>query len=152
MGHGLPVSWSMEDYDTDDLIGKIFLFFEAQESGKLRKGHRVPWRGASYLKDGHEAGLDLVGGWHDAGGMFKGPIVPVGFSAVACDSASTWVTVIDLGYDHRVIPVVLVPSAHLQWRDHCRSPQACVPALLGGGADRLGDARWRCHIESWPVR
>lgn len=58
----------VEDYDIAELLGKCFYFFEAQESGKLRPGHRVPWRGDSYLNDGRDDGLRLSGGWHDAGG------------------------------------------------------------------------------------
>ena len=46
-------------------------FFEAQKSGKLPEGHRVSWRGDSYLADGQQAGIDLVGGWFDAGGVLR---------------------------------------------------------------------------------
>lgn len=41
---------------------------ELQESGELRKGHRIKWRGPSYLNDGKKQGIDLTGGYHDAGG------------------------------------------------------------------------------------
>lgn len=61
--------WGIEQWDTDDLIGKIFQFFEAQKSGKLPEGYRVPWRGDSYTNDMHGCGDDLSGGWHDAGGL-----------------------------------------------------------------------------------
>lgn len=60
--------WDLQTYPMDELLGKAFLFFEFQESGRLRPGHRAPWRGDSYLHDGKKEGLDLVGGWHDAGG------------------------------------------------------------------------------------
>eukprot|EP00892_Ulva_mutabilis_P003515 jgi/Ulvmu1/1535/UM011_0265.1 len=63
--------WKLENYDVDELIGKIFLFFEAQESGTLRPAHRVSWRGDSYLHDGCKEGIDLAGGWHDAGDHLK---------------------------------------------------------------------------------
>ena len=52
-----------------DLLGASFLFFDAQESGKLRAKHRIKWRGDSYLLDGSDIGLDLSGGWFDAGGV-----------------------------------------------------------------------------------
>lgn len=64
-------AWTLETYDTDELLAKAFLFFEIQESGKLRPGHRVKWRGDSYLQDGQKMGLDLTGGWHDAGGAAR---------------------------------------------------------------------------------
>jgi Glycosyl hydrolase family 9 len=60
--------WTLETYDMNELLGKAFYFFECQETGKLRKGHRVKWRGDSYLHDGKKEGLDLSGGWLDAGG------------------------------------------------------------------------------------
>ena len=36
-------AWTFDKYDTDELLAKGFLFFEVQESGKLRPGHRVKW-------------------------------------------------------------------------------------------------------------
>jgi Glycosyl hydrolase family 9 len=63
-----PRSWSLDDYNMDELLGKVFYFFECQESGKLRLLHRVKWRGDSYLRDGEASGMELAGGWHDAGG------------------------------------------------------------------------------------
>ena len=58
-----------------------FLFFEAQESGALREGHRVPWRGDSYLQDGIPEGFDLTGGWFDAGGACcHSPVLATAFS------------------------------------------------------------------------
>jgi hypothetical protein len=63
--------WSVKDWDVDELIGKNFLFFEAQESGKLRSNHRIEWRGDSYLNDKIKVGgqtRSLAGGWFDAGG------------------------------------------------------------------------------------
>lgn len=64
-------SWRLQDYDVAEVMGKVLLFFEAQEAGLLRVGHRVPWRGPSYLDDGKAAGLDLSGGWFDAGGTSR---------------------------------------------------------------------------------
>lgn len=66
---------SWED-QIDDVIAKNFLFFEAQESGRLRYGHRIKWRGDSYTEDMYTPdsrdgnSRDLAGGWFDAGGMY----------------------------------------------------------------------------------
>jgi hypothetical protein len=60
--------WKLDEYDVPDVLGKALLFFEAQESGHLRAGHRVAWRGPSFLADGQADGLSLSGGWFDAGG------------------------------------------------------------------------------------
>ncbi|KAL0303867.1 UNVERIFIED_CONTAM: Endoglucanase 12 [Sesamum radiatum] len=52
-------------------LSKSLLFYEAQRSGKLPPEQRVQWRGDSALSDGQEAGVDLVGGYYDAGDNVK---------------------------------------------------------------------------------
>lgn len=47
------------------------LFYEAQRAGALPSSNRIPWRGDSALKDGSDKGLDLSGGWYDAGDHLK---------------------------------------------------------------------------------
>jgi len=55
-----------------DALDKALLFFEAQRSGKLPAGQqRVTWRGDSGLSDGSAAGVDLAGGYYDAGDNVK---------------------------------------------------------------------------------
>ena len=53
------------------------LFYEAQRSGKMPKNKRIPWRFDSELDDGKDLGLDLTGGWHDAGDHIKFGLVRV---------------------------------------------------------------------------
>ncbi|GFP97991.1 endoglucanase 12 [Phtheirospermum japonicum] len=57
--------------DYGDALTKSLLYFEAQRSGKLPKNQRVQWRGDSALGDGKSAGIDLVGGYYDAGDNVK---------------------------------------------------------------------------------
>ncbi|KAK6156120.1 hypothetical protein DH2020_010368 [Rehmannia glutinosa] len=52
-------------------LTKSLLYFEAQRSGKLPTDQRVQWRGDSALNDGKDAGVDLVGGYYDAGDNVK---------------------------------------------------------------------------------
>ncbi|MGD1952962.1 MAG: glycoside hydrolase family 9 protein [Leptolyngbyaceae cyanobacterium] len=47
------------------------LFYEAQRSGNLPDNNRIAWRGDSALKDGTDVGLDLTGGYYDAGDHVK---------------------------------------------------------------------------------
>jgi hypothetical protein len=47
------------------------MFYEFQRSGKLPPGQRNNWRGDSGLNDGADVGVDLTGGWHDAGDHVK---------------------------------------------------------------------------------
>ncbi|GLJ28183.1 hypothetical protein SUGI_0553620 [Cryptomeria japonica] len=54
-----------------EALGKCLLFLEAQRSGRLPSGQRVTWRDHSGLTDGLLQGVDLVGGYHDAGDHVK---------------------------------------------------------------------------------
>jgi len=46
-------------------------FYDAQRSGKLPEGFRVKWRGDSAMEDGSDVGVDLTGGFYDAGDHVK---------------------------------------------------------------------------------
>ncbi|CAN6566601.1 unnamed protein product [Malus baccata var. baccata] len=54
-----------------DALSKCLLFFEGQRSGKLPPSQRITWRKDSALKDGSDVGMDLVGGYYDAGDNVK---------------------------------------------------------------------------------
>ncbi|KAI3786964.1 hypothetical protein L1987_41077 [Smallanthus sonchifolius] len=58
-------------FDYKDALTKSIIFLEAQRSGMLPPNHTPPWRGDSALDDGKEAGVDLVGGYYDAGDNVK---------------------------------------------------------------------------------
>ncbi|CAI9762577.1 unnamed protein product [Fraxinus pennsylvanica] len=58
-------------HDYGAALSKSILFFEAQRSGYLPKNQRVQWRGNSGLNDGKMSGVDLVGGYYDAGDNVK---------------------------------------------------------------------------------
>lgn len=60
------------DYPYATILGDSLLFYEAQRSGNLSAmpgGNRVPWRGDQLLDDGSDVGLDLSGGYYEAGSM-----------------------------------------------------------------------------------
>ncbi|XP_008792937.3 endoglucanase 15-like [Phoenix dactylifera] len=57
--------------DYKQALHNSLLYFEAQRSGKLPPNQRVLWRGDSALKDGSDAGVDLTGGYYDAGDNVK---------------------------------------------------------------------------------
>ncbi|MFE6974122.1 glycoside hydrolase family 9 protein [Streptomyces sp. NPDC057682] len=63
-----------------EALQKSLLFYEAQQSGPLPDTNRVGWRGDSALDDGKDVGLDLTGGWYDAGDHVKFGL-PMAFSA-----------------------------------------------------------------------
>ena len=58
-------------YNYAEALQKAILFYEAQQSGQKPAWNRVSWRGDSRLTDGSDVGLDLTGGWYDAGDHVK---------------------------------------------------------------------------------
>ncbi|MCY8586288.1 glycoside hydrolase family 9 protein [Bacillus haynesii] len=74
---------SAEEYPHNyaELVQKSLLFYEAQRSGRLPENSRLNWRGDSGLEDGKDVGLDLTGGWYDAGDHVKFGL-PMAYSAV----------------------------------------------------------------------
>ncbi|GAV65778.1 Glyco_hydro_9 domain-containing protein/CBM49 domain-containing protein [Cephalotus follicularis] len=65
----LPFAFAGHDYG--QALSKSILFFEAQRSGYLPSNQRVTWRANSGLNDGKASGVDLVGGYYDAGDNVK---------------------------------------------------------------------------------
>ncbi|KAI0693824.1 Six-hairpin glycosidase-like protein [Cytidiella melzeri] len=53
------------------LLGDLLYFYEEQRSGKLPATNRVSWRNDSATDDGGDVGLDLSGGYYDAGDYIK---------------------------------------------------------------------------------
>ncbi|KAH9850026.1 Six-hairpin glycosidase [Lenzites betulinus] len=54
-----------------DLLGNLLYFYDEQRSGKFPPNKRVSWRNDSALDDGSDVGLDLTGGFYDAGDYVK---------------------------------------------------------------------------------
>ncbi|XP_058201053.1 endoglucanase 6-like [Rhododendron vialii] len=65
----LPLAFAGHDYG--QALTKSILYFEAQRSGYLPSTQRVQWRSNSGLDDGKANGVDLVGGYYDAGDNVK---------------------------------------------------------------------------------
>jgi len=75
-------------YDYNEVIGASLKFYEAQRSGVLPSGNRIPWRGDSGLLDRTANGSSLVGGYYDAGDTVK-----YGFPAAVSMSFLAWAMV-----------------------------------------------------------
>ena len=67
---GLAASSAAPNAQWSTVLGNSLWFYDAQRSGKLDQGtygNRVSWRNDSALNDGSDWGIDLTGGWYDAG-------------------------------------------------------------------------------------
>jgi endoglucanase len=64
-----PSSGGTPNPQWSNLLGNLLFFYDVQRSGKLPPTNRVYWRNDSALDDGKDVGLDLTGGYYDAGGM-----------------------------------------------------------------------------------
>lgn len=58
-------------HDYREALSKSILFFEGQRSGKLPPEQRQAWRKDSGIRDGFDSGVDLSGGYYDAGDNVK---------------------------------------------------------------------------------
>ena len=70
-GSGYEGTKGTGKYNYGEALQKSLLFYELQRSGDLPEKVRCNWRGDSCLKDGSDVGLDLTGGWFDAGDNVK---------------------------------------------------------------------------------
>lgn len=67
----LPSASADDHHNYGEALQKSIWFYEAQVSGPKPEWNRVSWRGDSALNDGQDVGLDLTGGWYDAGDHVK---------------------------------------------------------------------------------
>ncbi|MEO0409322.1 MAG: glycoside hydrolase family 9 protein [Cyanobacteria bacterium P01_A01_bin.135] len=82
---GSSGSPSTTDINYGEALQKSLLFYEAQRSGPLPEGNRIEWRGDSALQDGADVGIDLTGGYYDAGDHVK-----FGFPMAASMTMLSW--------------------------------------------------------------
>jgi len=80
-----PSALAASNYNYAEALQKSIYFYEAQRSGKLPENNRVEWRGDSGLQDGADVGVDLTGGWYDAGDHVK-----FGFPMAATATMLAW--------------------------------------------------------------
>jgi endoglucanase len=69
--HQQPKARAASTYNYGEALQKAIYFYEEQSSGTKPSWNRVPWIGNSATTDGSDNGLDLSGGWYDAGDHVK---------------------------------------------------------------------------------
>ena len=58
-------------FNYTEALQKALFFYQANRSGDLPDNYAVSWRGDSGMNDGKDVGLDLTGGYYDAGDHVK---------------------------------------------------------------------------------
>lgn len=71
-------------FNYGDALAKAIYFYEEQSSGIKPSWNRVSWIGNSATTDGSDHGLDLSGGWYDAGDHVKFGL-PMAYSVTMLD-------------------------------------------------------------------
>ncbi|WP_394618265.1 glycoside hydrolase family 9 protein [Lentzea sp. JNUCC 0626] len=66
-----PPATAAPAFNYGEALQKSVWFYDAQRSGVLPANNRVSWRGDSAVRDGSDVGLDLSGGFYDAGDHVK---------------------------------------------------------------------------------
>ncbi|HEX3043967.1 MAG TPA: glycoside hydrolase family 9 protein [Bacillota bacterium] len=67
-------------YNYGEALQKSLLFYKANRLGNLPDNYLLPWRADAAMTDGADVGLDLTGGWADAGDGVKFGL-PMAYSA-----------------------------------------------------------------------
>jgi endoglucanase len=71
VGNGAGPASAAPAFDYGEALQKSMFFYQAQISGRKPAWSKVSWRGDAAMADGSDVGLDLTGGWFDAGDHVK---------------------------------------------------------------------------------
>ncbi|PIN11619.1 Cellulase [Handroanthus impetiginosus] len=123
--------------DYRDALAKSILFFHGQRSGRLPSGSAegITWRTNSGLRDGQMAGVDLTGGYYDAGDNVKFNL-PMSF-------ATTMLSWGAIEYGRRMGPELANTRAAIRWATDylLRCARATPGRLYVGVGDPNADHR-----------
>jgi endoglucanase len=135
-------------HDYRDALAKCILFFEGQRSGRLPASQRAAWRGDSGESDGAAAGVDLEGGYYDAGDNVK-----FGFPMAFTTTMLAW-SVLEFGDDmpraersHAVDAVRWATDYLLKTVAHpgVIFMQASTPLMTHHSHCTIVEHPWPCH-------
>ena len=135
-------------YNFAELLQKSLYFYDAQRSGKLPEDFRVRWRADSALNDGADAGIDLTGGFYDAGDHVKFGL-PMAFSLTLL--AWGGVEFEDAYVETRQLPhlrSLLKWGADYLMKCHIRNPDGRTAAFFGQVGNGAADHAYWGRAES----
>ncbi len=136
-GGGVVDVYPDGSFNYGSALQKAVYFYEAQASGPLPAFNRVTWRGDSGLNDGADHGVDLTGGWYDAGDHVK-----FGFPMAATTTLLAWgVIEYEQGYaDAGQLPAI---RDNLRWvGDYLMKAHTAPDELWGQVGHGATDHAW----------
>ncbi|XP_039126677.1 LOW QUALITY PROTEIN: endoglucanase 17-like [Dioscorea cayenensis subsp. rotundata] len=110
------------EHDYGEALRKSIMFFEGQRSGRLPPSQRVMWRRDSGLHDGADDGVDLTGGYYDAGDNVK-----FGFPMAFTATLLSW-SIIDFG--RSMGPHLNDAIAAVRWATDYLLKATAVPSVV----------------------
>lgn len=132
-------------YNYGEVLGLSIRFYEANRSGKLPSNNRIPWRGDAFLDDGQREGIDLVGGYFDAGDHVK-----FGFPMAAFTTILNW-GLIDFQAGYESAMELENGREAVKWSlDYFVKAHVAPNELYGQTADGNQDHGFWGRPEDWP--
>lgn len=140
-----PQATAAPAYNYAEALQKSILFYEAQQSGKKPEWNRVSWRGDSRLTDGSDVGLDLTGGWYDAGDHVK-----FGFPAAWTATQLAW-GALEFEAGHKDAGQYDALLRNLRWiNDYFIKAHPTANVLYGQVGNGSTDHSWWGPVEVYP--
>ncbi|ALV07831.1 glycoside hydrolase family 9 protein [Roseateles depolymerans] len=140
-----PQATTAPAYNYAEALQKSILFYEAQQSGKKPEWNRVSWRGDSRLTDGSDVGLDLTGGWYDAGDHVK-----FGFPAAWTATQLAW-GALEFEAGHKDAGQYDALLRNLRWiNDYFIKAHPSANVLYGQVGNGSTDHSWWGPVEVYP--
>lgn len=139
MGTGIPkADAAVGNQNYAEALQKAIYFYEAQRSGTLPASNRVEWRGNSGMQDGADVGVDLTGGWYDAGDHVK-----FGFPMAASATMLAW-SVVEYGDGYEQAGQLEEIKDNIRWATDYFMKAHTKPNELWGqvGAGNTDHAWW----------
>ncbi len=133
-------------FNYGEALQKAVFFFDVQRSGALPPDNRVNWRGNSGLADGSDRGIDLTGGWYDAGDHVK-----FGFPMASSATLLAW-GILDYREAYAASGQLAPALANLRWATDYFLKASQTPNTLWGQVGNGGaDHAWWGAPEVMPM-